>query len=172
METPANKIKGRSTGSAVFALCLLLLGNLAFAAKPPAVAPLVWPFPPEEPRIAYVQSISQPADLGLKGSGWSRFANWLIGTERGNEKLVKPFAVAVDESDNLCITDTGANAVCLFDAGHKKWHRWDHIEKIRFASPVAVAKRGDVIYVADSILLTVLAFNTKGKLLFQLKDRL
>ncbi len=132
-------------------------------------APLVWPAPPEEPRLSHVQSISEPGDLGLKTSGFGRFANWLLGTGKGHNKLVKPFGIALDEADNLCITDTGANVVCFFDAAKKKWMQWERVGKIRFASPVAVAKRGDTLFVADSVLASVIVFNTSGKLLFEIK---
>jgi hypothetical protein len=86
-----------------------------------ALPSLVWPAPPEEPRVSFVQSIAQPSDLGFKNSGWSRIANWLVGAQKSNEKLSKPFGIALDDADNLCLTDTGANVVCYFDAAQKRW---------------------------------------------------
>jgi sugar lactone lactonase YvrE len=135
-------------------------------------APLVWPAPPETARIVYFKSIRQPGDVGAKISGLSRFANWITGAERGREQLLKPFGVSLDEVDNLCLTDTGANAVCFFDREKKKWMRWDKIEKLRFRSPVAVAKRNGVFYVADSGLAAIVAFDENGKLIFQTTNHL
>jgi sugar lactone lactonase YvrE len=151
---------------------LTLVSCATVAEKQPALPPLVWPAPPEEPRISFVQSVSQPTDLGFKHSGWSRFANWLIGAERANERLIRPFGLALDEADNLCVTDTGANVVCYFNSVQKRWYHWERIGKIRFLSPVAIAKRGDTIFVADSALRSIVAFNTRGELLFEIKSGL
>jgi sugar lactone lactonase YvrE len=119
-----------------------------------------------------VQSILRPADIGIKFSAFTRFGHWITGSEKGNEALSKPFGLALDEKDNICVTDTGANAVCYYDRAKKKWHRWTKIGDLRLASPVAVAKRGGTIFVADSILRRVIALNEDGKLLFQITNHL
>ena len=45
-------------------------GSAAQPSKPvaPGARPLVWPPPPDAPRVAYVQSIVGPADIGVKRS--------------------------------------------------------------------------------------------------------
>ncbi|MDB6028069.1 MAG: repeat domain protein [Verrucomicrobiales bacterium] len=133
---------------------------------------LVWPSPPGEPRISYVQSIYRPADAGVKASAFARFGHWLTGSEKGDEPLLKPFGLGLDENDNLCLTDTGANAVCYLDRAKNKWKRWNKIDKLRFASPVAVSKRNGIFFVADSALRSVIGFNENGKLLFQATNKL
>jgi sugar lactone lactonase YvrE len=164
----------RSYFASVSFLVVLGLGVTACSntKPPPGSVNLVWPDPPDEPRVRYITSVSQPSDLGFKRSGFSRFANWLIGAEKGNEKFSKPFGIALDEADNLCVTDTGANLVSFFDTVHKRWHHWTDAGKIRFASPVAVAKHGDTLFVADSALGAIIAFDIKGELLFFRKDGL
>jgi sugar lactone lactonase YvrE len=154
-------------------LWLIGLAVLACGAKPKVQeAGPVWPSPPGQPRIVYVQSIRGPTDAGIRKSPLGRFARWLAGSNQDDEALQKPFGLALDENDNLCLTDTGANAVCYFDRTRKKWNRWDHIGKLRFASPVAVAKRKETLFVADSALRSVIAFNDRGKLLFQITNKL
>jgi hypothetical protein len=133
---------------------------------------LIWPSPPDPPRIAYVQSISRPADVGIKVSSGARALRWIFGSNQDRDFLVKPFGVALDENDNLCLTDTGANAVCFYERTKKTWRRWDKIGNIHFASPVAVAKRNGMICVADSGLASVIAFSDQGKLLFTITNRL
>jgi sugar lactone lactonase YvrE len=128
--------------------------------------PIVWPAPPEPARIQYVQSVHRPADIGVKMSAFSRFGRWITGSEKGNEPLNKPFGIALDEQDNLCLTDTGANAVCYYDRLKRKWSRWDKIGSFRFASPVAIAKRDGVFFVADSARSSIVAFDQAGKLTF------
>ncbi len=160
---------------AILVSLLALAGCAANRRSAPANesdAGLGWPLPPDDPRIVYLQSFRQPADLGVKTSALRRFARWVVGTDPNGERLVKPFGIALDENDNLCLTDTGANAVCFFDRAKKTWHRWDRLGKLRFVCPVAVAKRREVFYVADSGLARVLAFNESGQLLFQITNKL
>ncbi len=151
----------------------LFLPGLAAAASRKAPAspapPLVWPAPPDAPRIAYVRTLSRPADLGVKRSGLGKFAQWLTGTRQESDRFVKPLGIFLDENDNLCFTDTGPNVVCYFDRLHKTWRRWEQAGAVRFASPVAVAKRGRVIYVADSVLVSVIMLDEDGKLLSQIQ---
>ena len=130
----------------------------------------VWPPAPAEPRIAYVQSISLPGDLGMKSSGWSRLGGWLTGKTKAAQKFEKPFGLAVDEEGNLCLTDTSNPAVWYFDRKRVRFHRWEKVGRVQFISPVAVTKRLGVIFVADSGLGEVVAFTEEGRLLFEIKD--
>jgi sugar lactone lactonase YvrE len=156
--------------------CLLLLAGCSrIHPAPPAaqqISALVWPSPPDPPRIAYVQSISSAADLGITLSALTRFGHWLTGSNKGNEPLLKPFGIALDENDNLCLTDTGSPAVCFYDRTKHKGQRWDRISGRPFISPVAIARRGGVFYVADSGWGAVLAFRENGKLLLQITNHL
>src|SRR4029077_3018075 len=143
------------------------------ASAPQAQAPMiVWPSSPETARIAFVQSVLRPADFGIKRSAFTRFGHWLTGSEKGNEPLLKPFGIALDENDNLCLTDTGANAVCYYDRAKKAWSRWDKVGRVRFSSPVAVARRNGVFFVADSGLGKVIVFAEDGTLVRQITNHL
>jgi DNA-binding beta-propeller fold protein YncE len=124
---------------------------------------LVWPAPPDAPRVAYERSLSGPGDFGVKRSTFAKVADWLVGTHADGEQFLKPFGIALDEQDNLCFTDTGANAVCCFDRARKKWRRWTQVGDLRFSSPVAVAKHGRTLFVADSGLGSVVVFEEEGK---------
>jgi DNA-binding beta-propeller fold protein YncE len=155
---------------------LLVLTGCARVSRPAAAVepatPLVWPEPPQPARIAYSRSVWRPADLGISRSAFTRFGQWLTGSDKGNEPLLKPFGIALDESDNLCVTDTGASAVCYYDRTKKKWHRWTQIGSIRFVSPVAVARQRDLLFVADSGLGRVITFDASGRLRGQITNRL
>jgi sugar lactone lactonase YvrE len=154
------------------ATIILLVSIVGCSSPPPPVlvasstSPLVWPDAPDQPRIQYLQSVHKPADIGIKASPILRFGRWLTGSDKGNEALIKPFGIALDEQDNVCLTDTGANAVCYYDRGKKKWYRWEKVGRLRFVSPVAIAKRQGVFFVADSARCAVIAFEENGKLLF------
>ncbi|HTV76469.1 MAG TPA: 6-bladed beta-propeller [Candidatus Baltobacteraceae bacterium] len=135
-------------------------------------APLVWPLPPDQPRIAYVRSLHNPRDIGQSLSFFTRIGHWLTGETGESLALQKPFGLALDETGNLCITDTGANLVCYLDFAHKKWRRYLAAGKTAFVSPVAVAKRNGIFYVADSALGEVLAFRDDGKSAFEITNSL
>lgn len=143
------------------------------ASSPPSRAPMpaamrVWPSPPDEPRIAFVQSLQGPRAIGQKVSAFRNVLNWITGDTDENLNLRKPFAVALDEQGNLCVTDTGNQLVCFADFARKQWHRYDGVGKTKFASPVAVARRNGIFYVADSELGKVFAFRDDGKIVFEI----
>lgn len=137
-----------------------------------AAAPRVWPPPPAPARVITETCIAAPIDLGISPTLLDRFANLLTGGSRGREKLLKPFGVAVDEAGGLCLTDTGTSTVWFFDGTRRRCSRWEQIDKVRFVLPVAVAKAGGIIYVADSGLNQVLAFDESGRPRFRLADQL
>lgn len=174
MRTLTHNRDWQAAAGSFFLGCLAVLAcgvpSPLLAAKTATPAPaLVWPPPPDAPRIAYVRSFHGPPDFGIKRSVLGRFANWLTGSTPENGQLVKPFGIAFDELGNLCFTDTGANSVSYFDGVKKSLHRWEQVGKIHFASPVSVAKRGNVLYVADSALGSVIMFDAQGKLLAEIK---
>lgn len=143
--------------------------HAASAAKTNAI---VWPAPPDLPRIAYIQSLARPTEGGAKVGFFKKVANWITGDAAGNEPFAKPFGIALDDKNNLCITDTASRTVGYLDRAKKKWRRWDRIGKIRLISPVSVARRGDVFFVADSAIPSVLAFQENGKLSFQITNNI
>jgi sugar lactone lactonase YvrE len=155
----------------------LLLGGVALAlascatsshpGSPAETGKLVWPPPPSEPRIAFVQSIRGPLDIGQHSSFWRSAANWITGDSAESLNLRKPFGVALDEKGNLCITDTDANQVCYCDFERKEWRCYAAVGKNKFTSPVAVARRNGIFYVADSGLSKIIAFRDDGKLVFE-----
>jgi DNA-binding beta-propeller fold protein YncE len=158
-------------GILLIGLCWLAGCQTTTLPPAPPAPNIVWPAPPEEPRVAYVRSFHQPADAGIKRSKIGRFFTWLTGASV-NDQLAKPFGLALDEQDNLCITDTGANAVIFHDRQKKTWQRWNHIGKLWFSAPVAAAKTNGVIFVADPGLGQVVAFDTAGKLRWSTRTEL
>jgi sugar lactone lactonase YvrE len=155
-------------------VCLLLFSFLSCPTMlvGKAIPAPAWPPPPAEPRVVYVRDISSPADIGAKSSLFSRLADWVTGTAKDKGRLDKPFGLCLDETGNLLVTDTGAGTVCLLNLARKQWTRWESAGQTRFKSPVAVARHGRTIFVADSALGKVIAFDEKGKLLFEITGEL
>jgi sugar lactone lactonase YvrE len=154
------------------AWCGVEIGFCAGAKLDEPLPERVWPSPPDPARIAYKQSIFSPADAGVKVSTLGKLGNWITGGDKGKEPLAKPFGVALDEGDNLCVTDTGEPAVCYWDRGKQKWKRWTEIGKLRFMLPVAVTKHAGRFYVADSGLAEVVIFDTKPRVLSTVTNHL
>lgn len=127
-----------------------------------------WPPAPDEPRVLYVRSLRNPRDIGQSPSLFKRLGHWITGESSESLWLQKPFGLALDESGNLCITDTGANQLYYCDFARKQWRSYDGVGKTRFASPVAVARRNGTFYVADSQLAKVFAFRDDGKLIWEI----
>ena len=150
------------------ALCLLTSCATRSAETPAAAAP-VWPPPPEAPRITWQRSIGGPGDLGVRRSTLGRIGDWLTGETAGGSGFVRPFGIALDETGNLCLTDTGSRTVCYFDWTQKIWRRWEQAGAVRFDTPVAVAKHGGIFYVADTGLASVVMFDEQGKLRGEIK---
>ena len=139
------------------------------AGEQPAPA---WPPPPAQPRIIYVRSISTPEDIGARPSGLNRLAKWVTGAKPLSASLLRPFGLAWDDSGNLLVTDTAAAAVYCLDVDHKKWLHWEQASSTRFESPVAVARSGETIFVADSGLGKVIALDLEGRLRFEITQNL
>jgi len=154
----------------------LVAGLLASCVTSPRVAAEkstpVWPSPPDQPRIAYVRSLHNPRDIGQSLSVFTRVGHWITGENGEGLALQKPFGLALDESGNLCVTDTGASLVCYLDFTHRKWRRYYAAGKTDFVLPVAAAKRNGIFYVADSALGKVLAFRDDGKSAFEITNTL
>lgn len=162
--------------SILFAIALLAAAFLVSCATSSPVASgsarPVWPAPPDAPRITYVGTLHSPPDIGQSPSMFTRLGHWIAGTSGESHALQKPFGLALDESGNLCVTDTGANLVCYLDFKNKKWRRYPAAGKTAFVSPVAVARHAGIFYVADSALGKVLAFDDGGKSVLEISSPL
>ena len=148
----------------------LIFSLLANGAEPKP--PLVWPPPPAAARIVYERGITEPQDIGARPPMLLRFANWITGVSNSRQKLSRPFGLALDDAENLLVTDTGAAAVAYLDFAHKKWQQWSMVGDIRLLSPVAAVHQGSTFFVADSGLGEVIAFDAQGKIQFTITNEL
>ncbi len=159
---------------ALAALALLAVSCVSQKTEKPAqpTAPHVWPSPPDEARITWLRDLKDPRDIGQSLSVFTRIGRWITGGQGEDLALQKPFGLALDELGNLCITDTGANRICYCDFTKHQWRHYAAVGKTRFASPVAVARRKGIFYVADSELGRVFAFGDNGKPVWEISTPL
>ena len=114
-----------------------------------------WPPPPDPPVIRYISSFSQPKDMGTRGGllGWFRKAFGFVVGEGAVPYMLRPYGVATDGTGRVYITDTGVQAVHIYDFRAKRYRQIFWIERgaSRLMSPVGVTLDGNgMIYVSDS----------------------
>ena len=98
----------------VLLLSALILGGCL--ATPPARPPLphlVWPEPPEIPRIALINIVHGPADLGIRPGALRRAWSALAG-HRAPE-IQSPHGLSLDGSGRLYVVDKVLRQVHVFD---------------------------------------------------------
>jgi len=153
-----------------FVLFGALLAGCAERGAPPAAArtaapdvPLVWPKPPDEPRIRYLKAIAGPQDVGAGRSLGARIVGVLTG--RPEDWLIRPTSV-VERNDTLVIADPGAQAIYLLHVAERRYVKVTMAGEEPLVSPVglAVDRRGR-LFVADSALARVFIYALDGQYL-------
>ncbi|HUK56410.1 MAG TPA: 6-bladed beta-propeller [Nitrospiria bacterium] len=122
-----------------------------------------WPLPPDPPVISYLNSFSEPKDLGAKRSWFRMTVEFLFGPEAAPH-MIRPYAVATDGKGRVYVTDTGLQAVHIYDFADKTYRQifWIERSRSRLMSPVGVAldDRG-LIYVSDSELNRIFVYEPR-----------
>jgi len=151
----ARRLK-RPTRWLALASALLALGC---AGAPPVSRerPLVlFPLPPEKPRVQYVGSLSSTADLP---SHRSKFSEFLFGPPEVRHPLLKPINALLSGSE-LYICDTMLNTVVVYDlvSGDSHVLAGDRgIGKIQQPNNIAIDDEGRLL-VADKARGAVLVY--------------
>ncbi|MFQ5876446.1 MAG: 6-bladed beta-propeller [Acidobacteriota bacterium] len=130
-------------------------------------AELVWPLPPDPPRIRYVDSLRGSSNFRKKPSRWRRF---LLGpeTDRGIS-LRKPYGVTTDAAGRVYVSDTGLGAVVVFDRDAREVRLLGHEGRVGLVTPIGLAldERGR-LFVSDADLDRVFCFGGEGEVLLSL----
>lgn len=139
----------------VWVLCCLLLiactGPAKEASDQSEIQKPVWPKPPAQARIEFVQTISKPEDLGITPGFWSRLVSVFVGKEE--TRLVRPTAAIMTTDEVLYVADPGSKAVHRFDIRQKRHDLLQLEDKAVFRSPISLAVDPDNrVYVSDSAL--------------------
>lgn len=131
---------------------------------------LVWPEPPEKPRIRYMGTISTENDLKKKNSFNFDLGELFFGKKKVGV-LISPYAVAIDHDYKLYITDTSAGIVHIFDLPRRQYKQFGKIsKKENLQKPVGIDVINNWVYVVDSVMHKVFIFDNKGKYLFSFGD--
>jgi len=135
------------TAVILLASCAPIQDTVHETASPPE--PLVWPLPPEIPRILYETSIHAPEDMQIRPGFWERFWNYLTGKTR--LRLISPFSVAADDPGTLYVVDSFLRKTILMDQRHTRTLLFPDGNQ-PMVSPVGIAIDGENrrIFVSDS----------------------
>lgn len=122
---------------------------------------IIWPKPPEIPRIRFVNSISRPEDLNITEGVSKRFFRFLKGSKE--RTISMPYGIETNAEGRLFVVDTFNKLIHVFDQRSGEYHTFPS-KDTSFVSPIDIAidRRGN-IYVTDSGEAVVKVFNNHGK---------
>ncbi len=140
----------------------LSAGCASRAATERAPAPvIVWPSAPETARISFVDTIAEPADIGIKQGALRGFLRFLSGKQP--TPVISPHGLAVDTAGRLYVVDNFLRKVHVYDQRAGKYRLFPEREPV-LVSPVGIGidERSGLVYVTDSAEAVVWVFAEGG----------
>ncbi len=132
---------------------------------------LVWPEPPDSPKIRFINSFSSPDELGIKPSWFEELQKFIGGKEEEKIRIVSPYNIYVDKKGVVYVTDTFTRSIHIFDRTLKEYRELRGVENQFFYSPIGIAADfWERVYVSDSILKKVFVFEKTGKHLYTIES--
>jgi len=134
--------------------------------------PLVWPAPPETPRIQYLGTVSTEKDL-KKSSTMLEGLETLIFGKGDLGVLMAPSDMVLSAPGRFHIADSAGGVVHLFDYGENQYKQFGATGQGKaLQRPVGLAVMGDYIFVTDSQAHNVCVFEWDGKFVTSFGDSL
>jgi DNA-binding beta-propeller fold protein YncE len=134
----------------------------ACASAPRSEPELMWPLPPETPRIKFVRSISSVADV-RHASFAERIKTAVIG-EEGSASLGKPYAVHADRKGRMYVADSAWQKVLVFDEPNRDFFILGVDGPGQLTNPRGVTTDAEGrIYVSDGTQNRVVVYDAKGE---------
>ena len=123
--------------------------------------PIVWPPPPDKPRIQYVGELRGEANLGVKPHGWDAVRAVFTGP-RPLAEFSRPSAVAV-VGERVFVADTGLGVVHLLNLAERTYRVLRGAREDALQVPIDLAAMHDgTLLVADRGRAAVDMFNLDG----------
>jgi len=139
--------------------------------KGPAFDPtkLVWPLPPEQPRIRFQAVISGAGDV--EPAKKANFLDRMAGIQIRNLKpgFSKPYGVASNSKGVIFVSDSTQGVVFALDREHKKVGYFGITPQARVRMPMGITVDGkDRLWVTDAVSGKVYVFDVDGSLVWGL----
>lgn len=167
LSTGASKLLTMRTTSGV--LLALLLGGLhpllapPVHAQRPAARDIVWPLPPDTPRVRYVGFVKNERDIGKGPSFFGRLKSWLIGASDPVVAVAVPHDVHVDGRGRILVTNARDPGFWVFDPGAKEARFVVPEGNGVIGRPMGLTTDGlDHVYVADAGYRRVVELDIDG----------
>jgi DNA-binding beta-propeller fold protein YncE len=131
----------------------------------PAPAALIWPLPPDPPRIRWVAQYSDMAKVKQPVVRKPTFLEKLTGAKTVEEKLElrKPYGITTDKRGRIYVADTELQMVFVIDAKAKSVEKRQGNSRAPLAMPVGVAiDAADRLFVSDAVLHSIICFDASG----------
>lgn len=142
---------------------LIVVGAVPLTAQRPAEQAIVWPLPPEQPRIQYVGQLSTEADIGKSEGFFSRMTNRLAGTKSSVIGLQRPHDVYVDDGTRFFVSDGARGKVLLFNSDTHEATIIGEGGAGNLRKPMGLGGDGrGTVYVADASGSRVVAYDRDG----------
>ncbi|PYP89744.1 MAG: hypothetical protein DMG65_12970 [Candidatus Angelobacter sp. Gp1-AA117] len=162
----SRKITTRSVQISLLVLavtCMAAAADKDRAAQASAQAQLIWPLPPEKPRVKYLQELSNNYDIETrKKKSW---VDKMVGNSDPNrvELFDKPTGVAVDSQGRVIFASTQRSTVFVIDQAQKKISRIQGDRGIVLQTPLGVVVDSrDNIFVSDPFQHMIFKFDRDG----------
>ena len=129
----------------------------------PAITPsIVWPGPPDRPRVRYIGELRGEADLGVKPDGWAAVRAVLAGLPPQGA-FSRPAAVAV-AGERVFVADTGLGLVHLLDLETRRYRAIAGLASDPLRVPIDLTiANGDNLIVVDRGRAAIDLFDLDGE---------
>ena len=131
---------------------------------------LVWPLPPDPPRIRWVSQFSSVEEVEQKKKKRSWFER-VAGAKEESEKprrLAVPYGIAVDSQGRIFVADWPSGGILIFDRQAHKVDVWGPDRGLQMRLPLGVTVgEDDRVFVSDANLRTVTCLTKDGTVVRQ-----
>jgi DNA-binding beta-propeller fold protein YncE len=142
-------------------LLILVVPLLVISCAPPKEPDIVWPGPPDPPRIKFVRSFHSAKDI----KGASVVGSVVLGANTAFT-MRKPNSITVDKDGRILVTDTAHADVFIFDIKNKKVTSVSAAGTRIFFKPIGVTTDNTGrIFVSDTRTDQVAVLDNKGRLM-------
>jgi DNA-binding beta-propeller fold protein YncE len=158
--------------ASILILCAALCGaddkkSVAHVAQPsPKPGDLIWPLPPDPPRIRWLAQYSDMAKVKKPVVRKSSWVDKVTGTKTPEEvmELRRPYGLATDRQGRIFAADTELRTVFVIDPVAHAVERREGNSRAPLGMPVGVAlDAADRLYVSDAELHSIVCFNPTGQ---------
>jgi hypothetical protein len=127
---------------------------------------LLWPLPPDPPRVRWVTQYTDMAKIRAQAVKKSSWVEKVTGTKTTDEKfeLRKPYGITTDKHGRIYAADTELKFVFVIDPVNKTVERREGTTRAPLSLPVGVALDAEErLFVSDADLHWIVCFTESGK---------